>query len=205
MVRLSAHIAQGFEAARVVRQDERRWFLLGNRKRKPLAGLATLIRYHVQMTDGAYPGDPATPQQLMSLAGEYRLAANQLQNLQRKGAPLSLAPFRLTAIHAIELYLSAALLAHGRQPSEIRALGHDLLKRAELAEELGLKLRKRTFEHLRSLCANREYLVSRYAPEPKGTASHANRLLATLNEVATKAAGIVTTAAPKPRLAQPSR
>lgn len=178
---------------------------LGNRKRKPLAGLATLIWHDLAMTDGAYPGGPATPQQLLSLADEYRLAANQLQNLRRKGAPLSLAPFRLTAIHAIELYLSAALLAHGRQAGEIRALGHDLLKRAELAEGVGLKLRKRTFEHLRLLCANREYLVSRYEPEPKSTPYHANRLLATLNEVATKTAGIVTTGAPKPRPAPPCR
>lgn len=157
------------------------------------------------MTDGAYPGDPATPQQLLALADEYRLAAGELQHLKRKRAPLSLAPFRLTAIHAIELYLSAMLLAHGRQPSEIRALGHDLLKRAELAQGSGLKLRKRTLEHLRSLCTNREYLVSRYAPEPHSAASHVNQLLATLNEVAAKTAAIVTTAALKPRLAQPSR
>jgi hypothetical protein len=178
---------------------------LGNRKRKLMAGLATLSRYHVPMTDGAYPGVPATPQQLLALADEYRLAAGELQHLHRKGAPLSLAPFRLVAIHAVELYLSAVLLAHGRQPSEIRALGHDLPTRAEFAQGVGLKLRKRTLEHLRSLCANREYLVSRYSHPPQGAASQVNQLLATLNEVASKTVVIVTGAAPKPRLAQPSR
>lgn len=178
---------------------------LGNRKRKLMAGLATLSRYHLPMTDGAYPGDPATPQQLLALADEYRLAAAELQHLHRKGAPLSLAPFRLVAIHAVELYLSAVLLAHGRQPSEIRALGHDLLKRAEFAQGFGLTLRKRTLEHLRSLCANREYLASRYAPVPRGAGFHVNQLLATLNEVAEKTTALVKPADPKPRRAQPSR
>lgn len=136
---------------------------------------------------------------MLSLAEEYRRASAVLHKLHKKGQPLSLVPFRLTTIHAIELYLSAMLLAHGRQPREIRALGHDLLKRAQLAQGFGLNLRKRTVEHLGSLCANREYLVSRYAPELGRPAFHVNQLLATLDDVAEKTSVIVEAAEPKPR------
>jgi hypothetical protein len=80
------------------------------------------------------------------------------------------------------------LLEHGYEPSHIRSLGHDLLKRAELARALGLNLRKRTFEHLGALGANREYLISRYGPELPETTSKINRLVATLKEVAKKTA-----------------
>jgi hypothetical protein len=94
--------------------------------------------------------------------------------------------FGLTAIHAVELYLNAFLLRHGHSPSQVRKLQHDLLARAELAIAGGLTLRKRTAEHLRSLSAGREYLVSRYAPELAETMSQINRLAATLDEVANK-------------------
>lgn len=138
------------------------------------------------MADTAYPGEAATPAQIEALADEYRKASMVLLDLGRRGAPLSRAPFRLTAIHAIELYLNAFLLTRGHAPAEIRALQHNLWKRADLAIAFGLNLRKRTAEHLRSLSAAREYLVSRYGPELSATMSQINRLEATLNEVANK-------------------
>ena len=151
------------------------------------------------MTAKRHPGEPASPQQVLSLADEYRRASNGLYELRRKRRPLSLAPSRLTAIHAIELYLTAMLLSRGHQASEIRAFGHDLSKRAAIAQTLGLNLRKRTLDHLGALSANREYLVSRYAPELVGVASsQINRLLATLNEVAEKTTAIVADAKPRP-------
>ena len=45
-------------------------------------------------------------EQIHRLAEEYRRAAQLLRTQQRQGDPLSLAPCRLTAIHAIELYLN---------------------------------------------------------------------------------------------------
>jgi hypothetical protein len=93
---------------------------------------------------------------MLALANEYRRASELLHDLGRRGEPLSRAPVRLTAIHAIELYLSAVLLEHGREPREVRALGHELFERAKLARAGGLCLRERTLAHLGALDANRE-------------------------------------------------
>jgi hypothetical protein len=139
-----------------------------------------------------YPGELASPQQVHDLAEAYCKAAHVLLQLGRPGKPLTRAPFRLSAIHAIELYLNALLLKAGRPPHEIRRLQHDLGKRTALAEEVGLSLRKRTAEHLRSLSDEREYLVTRYGPELAATASQINRLTATLDEVAKKVTSLLS-------------
>lgn len=133
-----------------------------------------------------YPGEIATPGEIRLLADEYRKAAHLLQQLGRAGEPLSRAPFRLSAIHAIELYLNALLLHRGYAPSEIRRMQHDLAERTGLAIANGLRLRSRTAAHLNALAQNREYLVTRYGPESSGTASQINRLEATLEEVLKK-------------------
>lgn len=138
------------------------------------------------MARGSYPGEMATAAQVRALADEYRKASHVLLELGRRGAPLTRAPFRLTAIHAVELYLNAFLLSMGRAAGEIRGLQHDLRSRADLALASGLSLRKRTAEHLRSLSDGREYLASRYGPELSTALSQINRLLATLEEVANK-------------------
>ncbi|RWX58969.1 hypothetical protein EN780_35545, partial [Mesorhizobium sp. M4B.F.Ca.ET.089.01.1.1] len=62
------------------------------------------------MTEGKYPGELASPQQIHELAEEYRKAATLLLQLGRSGKPLTRAPFRLSAIHGIGLYLTALLL-----------------------------------------------------------------------------------------------
>ncbi|RUW22188.1 hypothetical protein EOA38_31315, partial [Mesorhizobium sp. M1E.F.Ca.ET.041.01.1.1] len=72
-----------------------------------------------------YPGELASPQQVHELAEEYRKAANHLLQLGRPGKPLTRAPFRLAAIHAIELYLTALLLHSGHNPNQIRKMHHD--------------------------------------------------------------------------------
>lgn len=138
------------------------------------------------MANKLCPGDAATPSQLQALADEYRAAAKMLLEHRRRAAPLSDQPFRLTAIHAVELYLNAFLLRQGHSPSQVRKLQHDLFARADRARQNGLMLRKRTIEHLQSLNTAREYLVSRYAPELAKTMSQLNRLEATLDEVASK-------------------
>jgi hypothetical protein len=138
------------------------------------------------MTEDKYPGELASPLQIHELAEEYRNAATLLLQLGRSGKPLSRAPFRLSAIHAIELYLTALLLHHGHSPNQIRKMHHDLAARTERTLEAGLRLRTKTANHLRSLSQNREYLVTRYDPEPAATPSQINRLTATLEEVAEK-------------------
>lgn len=137
-------------------------------------------------TEKAYPGDLATPHEVHRLAEEYRRAAHHLLELGRRADPLSRAPFRLSAIHAIELYLNALLLHHGHSPSRIRGMQHDLAARTELALASGLTLRKRTSAHLLDMADKREYLVTRYGPEMTATVSQINRLTATLEEVAAK-------------------
>ncbi|UJW85103.1 hypothetical protein [Devosia sp. SL43] len=133
-----------------------------------------------------YPGDLASPEQVLELANEYRTAALALVAQGKRGKPLTWAPFRLTAIHALELYLNALLLRGGARPSVVRGMRHDLVLRVEAATKMGLGLRVRTAAHLRGLHQTREYLITRYGPELAGTNSQVNRLAATLNEVAEK-------------------
>ena len=133
-----------------------------------------------------YPGTLATPAQIRELADAYCSAAHLLLGAGERRKPLTRAPFRLSAIHAIELYLNAFLLTHGRTATEVRGLRHDLRARTELAIAAGLRLRVKTIEHLKNLHESREYLVMRYGPELAATASQINRLTATLEEVAHK-------------------
>lgn len=134
-----------------------------------------------------YPGERASAAQILLLANEYRRSADSLLNGGRSGCVISWAPYRLVAIHAIELYLNAYLVAAGCRAGEIRAMQHDTAARAQFAAVANLQLRKRTSAHLQALSDHREYLVARYDPAP-ATVSQLNRLQATLTEVAQKVA-----------------
>ena len=136
--------------------------------------------------DQPYPGDSATAEQILRLARHYHAAAQLLEQLGQPRDPASRAPSRLSAIHAIELYLNALLLHRGHKPSGIRGLKHDLAARTELVMDAGLRLRLRTAVHLREMMERREYLVARYGPEQSATISQLNRLSATLEEVGRK-------------------
>ena len=152
-----------------------------------------------------YPGSTAAPNDIVALADEYRRAAIALMESGRRGEPLSRAPGRLCAMHAIELYLNAFLLAGGTPPEQVRSHFHNLAARTESAIASGLVLRKRTAEHLRKMTEDREYLVSRYGPEMTSTLSELNRLMATLEEVSKKTRirfGLVQQGAPKENLAE---
>lgn len=150
-----------------------------------------------------FPGEAATPQEIAGLAGEYRRAADLLLANTRRGRPVSRAPFRFVAVHALELYLNALLLALGQQPSDLRRMRHDLAARSRLAVAARLGLRKRTVAHLTALSTNREYLTTRYDPCARET-SELNRLAATLCEVADKVTIALAEAAPAPRAARSS-
>jgi hypothetical protein len=139
----------------------------------------------------AYPGALAAPRQVLALASEYHKASEILQTLHRPGKPLTRAPFRLSALQALELYLNALLLHRGHRPEDIRAMRHDLWARAELAAVTGLHLRTRTAAHLKALGERREYLVTRYGPELAASTTEVNRLTATLQEVARKVAVLI--------------
>ncbi len=127
-----------------------------------------------------YPGEQMDALAVLRLAEAYRDDAMHL--LERRGCK-SRSPFRLVAIHAIELYLNAYLLALGHPHTAIRGLQHDLGRRLTLLQEAGVVLRLRTAEHLKVLSSNREYLVSRYDSCETSSLSQLNRLQATMNEV----------------------
>lgn len=137
-------------------------------------------------TKAYVPGELASPKQVLELAHQYRAAAHVLKAMGRRGRPLTWAPFRMAAIHAIELYLNALLLCSGLDAAKIRGLRHDLQSRKETAASLGLTLRRKTVAHIVALHQSREYLVTRYGPELASTMSQVDRLVATLDEVAEK-------------------
>lgn len=139
----------------------------------------------------SYPGANAGPAEIYALVAEYHSAADALLLKGRPREPISRAPARLCAIHAIELYLNAFLLATGDPPERVRAHFHNLADRAGRAVERGLSLRKLTLAHLARMTEGREYLISRYGPELSATLSESNRLMATLNEVARKTRPLV--------------
>ena len=132
----------------------------------------------------AYPGTNASAAEILALANAYREAALWLFENGPRGSSLKRAPFRLCAIHAVELYFNADLLTNGMAPQEVRAHMHNLTVRARLALESGMVLDGRTAEHLQKLTDNREYLVNRYGPELLAACSNPTRLKATLEEIA---------------------
>lgn len=106
-----------------------------------------------------------------ALADAYKEAAHVLFLLNEGEKWPASAPFRLTALHSIELYLSAFLRGSGSAPEEIRSAQHDFGKLAKLVREAKLHLQNRTIEHLDAVAAGREYLLSRYDPKFSATMS----------------------------------
>lgn len=133
-----------------------------------------------------FPDMDLRAEELIRLANHYRGAANDLRRLSEEKGPSRVAPCRLCAVQAIELYLAAFLLQRGHPPECLRAAEHDLAQRAALASAGGLALRRRTAIHLATMTARREHLVLRYDPRMRELAP-LNRLWATLDEIARKA------------------
>ncbi len=152
---------------------------------KPLADMGAVMA----TTDKSKTVEQEGPISIRLLADNYRRAAMLLRESGQRGNPMSWAPFRLVAVHAIELYLTAFLLHRGMTGDEVRQqMGHHLGKRADAAKAAGLILRQRTHEHLVSLSSSKVYRISRYQPSELETASELNRLTATLDEVTHKTA-----------------
>ena len=131
----------------------------------------------------AYPGKAAGVRGILSLATQYQDAANKLGEGSSKANHL---PRRLLALHAMEFYLNAFLVAKGVNLTTISGFQHDLGQRARMASEAGLVLRKRTVAHLATLSASNEYHVIRYAPELTSTPSQMTRVMATVDELSRK-------------------
>jgi hypothetical protein len=134
-----------------------------------------------------YGSDEMSAAECLALAGEYMRAAMHLKTIWRPRKAASRAPFRFTAIHAIELYLTAYLLHAGEPWPKLRRMGHNLQQRHDVAADRGLMLRKRTRTSLGVISRQREYLKSRYA-QNEARPTQLNRLEATLEEVAKKVA-----------------
>lgn len=130
-----------------------------------------------------YLSESASSRTVLRLAEQYKEAAVRLSEVTSKSNHI---PQRLLALHSMELFLNALLLAKGVDHETIRALEHDLAERMRMASQAGLVLRKRTEAHLTSLSSCREYHVIRYAPELTGTISQVNRVMATLDELSQK-------------------
>jgi lysophospholipase L1-like esterase len=133
-----------------------------------------------------YPGDEATVAQLNQLAAHYSKAARSFLDLPKKPKGQALAPYRLLAIHAIELKLNVLLRHNNVSKERVRGLQHDLEERMKLAVGFRLRLKKKTADHLIALKVSREYLIHRYDPTHFKQLSQLNRLIATMNEVSQK-------------------
>jgi hypothetical protein len=138
----------------------------------------------------SYPGGVASPKELLALADEFKRIAELAREAGCKGHPLSRAPYRLLAIHAVELYLNAFLVDAGEPHDRVRGLQHNFTKRLEFVRSHRLILTNKTQRHLESLTNTREYLTSRYDPRASAV-SHLNRLEATVDEVAEKVHKII--------------
>jgi hypothetical protein len=133
-----------------------------------------------------YPGNDDSAAQFMKLAKHYANAANSFSKLAEKQKGPALAPYRLLAIHAIELALNALLLHNAVPPEKVRGLQHNLQERITLTNDFGLALRAKTVRHVKELTESREYLLHRYDPEASLKVSQLNRLIATMQEVSCK-------------------
>ncbi len=110
-----------------------------------LPSFSNLSAHMKDLEDNPYPGSNAGPAEIVALADEYHLAAKFLMKTGRPRKPLSRAPARLCAIHAIELYLNAFLMHRGAPREKVRGHFHNLAERAKLAIADGLVFRQPCF------------------------------------------------------------
>lgn len=130
-----------------------------------------------------YPGALAPPDQILRLAESYAEAARRLYAAPKPRTGLWHAPFRLCALHSIELYINAFLRFRGTAPDCVRARLHDCWH-AEFATVLDL--RAGTRRHLQTILEHRDYLCVRYAPETARDWVPVNRVHASLSDIMAK-------------------
>ncbi|EFL88403.1 hypothetical protein [Ahrensia sp. R2A130] len=145
-----------------------------------------------------YPGDHETAQSLFALAQHYDAAALLVLPMRKKKNAASWAPFRFLSLHAVELYLNAALLHRGQTVADIRGLKHDLIARTDFAESKGLNLEASTVKHLQQTNAKRAYVASRYEAKPRFAPACPAHFEEALKDVAAKVKRMLTTPPPPP-------
>lgn len=137
-----------------------------------------------------YPSSDAEPVELLRLARAFRVAAARTRPSKGEGGRLNRAPFDLLCLHSIELALSAALLSSGFDGPTIRAMGHDLSRRARALETRGLDWRRNTIRNIDMMSQDRHYLKCRYAPADSDRVA-LSRVEATADEALEKCAAFV--------------
>jgi Protein of unknown function (DUF2726) len=137
------------------------------------------------------PAESANPNEILRLAESYRRAASRMRETGSPGGRLASAPYRLLAIHAVELHLNALLRHAGVNERQVRGMGHNLAARAAKAEGIGLRLRPAAAAHLATMTGRHEYMLARYGPIEDAEVSEVTRLAATLDEVAVKTAELM--------------
>jgi hypothetical protein len=128
----------------------------------------------------------ASAQEFLAFADEFHRAALVARKLCEPKKPLTRIGFCSLAIHAIELYLNAYLRNLEVSPAELKKISHNLRKRRLMAVAGGLKLRRKTQEHLDFMTVCREYRKVRYGPEIGSEKSELSQIDRTLREVAKK-------------------
>jgi len=129
-----------------------------------------------------YNVEEMTPAECLKLARSYQNASIALKKVWLKRDPASRAPFRFTAVHSIELFLTTYLLVKGEPWSSVRSMGHSLDRRHERAADLGLKMNSQTKLGLDAISGSREYLRSRYSARETSVVQ-LNKLEAILKQV----------------------
>ncbi len=139
--------------------------------------------------DEPYPGSQACASELLHFAEVYHQAAIELfENADRRTA-ISYAPARMCSLQSIELCLNAFLRTSGASAEDVRGRHHSLIDETFVQT---LRLKKKTAAHLETLTEQREYLLTRYAPDLVSEQSELTRLRATLDEVMQKTKAYLT-------------
>lgn len=102
--------------------------------------------------------DGTTAFGLFGLADDCLNAARTVSPVLRSSGPI-----RLLCLHACELFLKTYLRKTGSTHPEMRALGHDLARHADLAIERGLALSNARRNDLRAATESHTYVDVRYS------------------------------------------
>lgn len=134
-----------------------------------------------------YPGSEVDPGGLIRLAQAFREAAARTRPGKGEGGKLLRAPFDLLCLHSIELAMTAALRSSDYDSPTIRAMGHNLARRARALEKCGITWRRNTIGNIEAMSHERHYLKCRYAPSETDRVA-LSRVEATADEALEKCA-----------------
>jgi len=129
--------------------------------------------------------DDASPADLIRLADQFGKAADKALRSVKRGDDESRGAFRVSALRAIDLALSAALIHNGHSRYAVRAMQTNLHRRAILVATYHIVLDGQSLKHLYTLNHDRPYHRSRYDQQVGGN-ENTDALAATLRDVLLK-------------------